>query len=169
MCLLYSRTNSSSSVGSVGHSDTVEVLNEQSVRTQELLDFFLYVIIILNSKRHSLTPPKFTLEFLYGNSEKGSVSKVSISSIIDFIGFYTVEHTIYASVFIIAYIACGSVSLYIKTLYFFLSLIALSAAAIVANIKIRYDAKTPQFALFWTRVICVFYSIWNSILVLFSS
>ena len=31
--------------------------------------------------------------------------------------------------------------------------------ATVANIKIRYDAKTPQFAIFGTRVICVFYSI----------
>ena len=30
------------------------------------------------------------------------------------------------------------------------------AAATIANIKIRYDAKTPQFG---TRVICVFYSI----------
>ena len=42
-------------------------------------------------------------------------------------------------------------------LYFFLTVLALSAAAI-ANIKIRYDAKTPQFAIFGTRVICVFYS-----------
>ena len=88
MCLLYSRTNSSSSVGSVGHSDTVEVLNEQSVRTQELLDFFLYVIIILNSKRHSLNPPKFTLDFLYGNGEKSAVSKVSMSGCMDCIVFY---------------------------------------------------------------------------------
>ena len=31
--------------------------------------------------------------------------------------------------------------------------------ATVANIKIRYDAKTPQFAVFGTRVIYVFYSI----------
>ena len=30
--------------------------------------------------------------------------------------------------------------------------------ATVANIMIRYDAKTPQFAIFGTRVICVFYS-----------
>ena len=59
----------------------------------------------------------------------------------------------------IAYIACGFASLYIKTLYFFLAALALSAAATVANIKIRYDAKTPQFALFGTHVICVFYSI----------
>ena len=58
----------------------------------------------------------------------------------------------------IAYMACGSASLYIKTLYFFLTVLALSAAAIVANIKIRYDAKTPQFTIFGTRVICVFYS-----------
>ena len=61
----------------------------------------------------------------------------------------------------IAYIACGSASLNIKTLYFFLTELALSEAATVANIKIRYDAKTPQFAIFGTRVICVFYSITN--------
>ena len=59
----------------------------------------------------------------------------------------------------IAYIACSSVSLYINTLYFFLTVMALSAAATVANIKIRYDAKIPQFAIFGTRVIYVFYSI----------
>ena len=59
----------------------------------------------------------------------------------------------------IAYIACGSASLYIKTLYFFLTVLALAAAATVANIEIRYDAKTPQFALLGTRVIYVFYSI----------
>ena len=53
----------------------------------------------------------------------------------------------------IAYIACG----YIKTLYFFRTVLALSAAATVANIKIRYDAKIPQFAIFGTRVIYVFY------------
>ena len=64
-----------------------------------------------------------------------------------------------ASVLYMAYIACGSASLYIKTLYFFFTVLALSAAANVANIKIRYDAKTPQFAIFGTRVICVFYSI----------
>ena len=61
----------------------------------------------------------------------------------------------------IAYIACGSDSLYIKTLYFFLTLLALSAAAAVANINIRYDAKIPQFAIFGTRGICVFYSIYG--------
>ena len=61
----------------------------------------------------------------------------------------------------IEYIACGPASLYIKTLYFFLTVLALSAAATVAKIKIRYDAKTPQFAIFGTRVICVFYSIWT--------
>ena len=52
----------------------------------------------------------------------------------------------------IAYIACGSASLYIKTLYFFLTVLELSVAATVANIKIRYDAKTPQFAIFGTGV-----------------
>ena len=65
----------------------------------------------------------------------------------------TVEYTI------LAYIACGSASLYIKTLYFFLTVLALSAAAAVANIKIRYDAKIPQFAIFGTRVIYVFYCV----------
>ena len=58
----------------------------------------------------------------------------------------------------IAYIACGSASLYIKTLYLLFFTLALSAAATVANIKICYDAKTPQLAIFGTRVICVFYS-----------
>ena len=43
-------------------------------------------------------------------------------------------------------------------LYFFLTVLALSAAATVANIKIRYDVKTPQFAIFGARVICVFCS-----------
>ena len=60
----------------------------------------------------------------------------------------------------IAYLACGSASLYIKTLYFFITVLALSAAAIIANIKIRYDAKTPQFAILGTRVNFVFYSIY---------
>ena len=55
--------------------------------------------------------------------------------------------------------ACGSASLYIKTLYLFLTVLALSAAVTIANIEIRYDAKTPQFAIFGTRTICVFYSI----------
>ena len=58
----------------------------------------------------------------------------------------------------VAYIACGSASLFIKMLYFFFCTLALSAAATVANIKIRYDAKTPQFAIFGTHVICMFYS-----------
>ena len=62
----------------------------------------------------------------------------------------------------IAYIACGSASLYILTLYFFHTVLALSAVATVANIKIRYDAKIPQFALFGTRVIYVIYSISGS-------
>ena len=52
-----------------------------------------------------------------------------------------------------------------KTLYFFLTVLALSAAAIVANIKIRYDAKIPQFAIFETPVIYVFYSFQYSITV----
>ena len=44
----------------------------------------------------------------------------------------------------IAYIACGSASLYLKSLHFFHTVMALSAAATVANIKMRYDAKTPN-------------------------
>ena len=59
----------------------------------------------------------------------------------------------------IAYIACGSALLYIKMLYFFICTFFMLAAATVTNIKIRYDAKTPQFAIFGTRVIFVFYSI----------
>ena len=46
-----------------------------------------------------------------------------------------------------------------KMLYFFFCTLGMSVAATVANIKIRYDAKTPQFAIFGTCVICVFYSI----------
>ena len=60
----------------------------------------------------------------------------------------------------IAYIACGCASLYMKTLYFFFCTLALSAVATVADIKICYDAKTPQFAIFGTRVISVFYGIY---------
>ena len=56
----------------------------------------------------------------------------------------------------ITYIACGSASLCIKTLFFFLTVLALSAAGTVADRKIRYDAKTPLFAIFGTRVIYVF-------------
>ena len=41
-------------------------------------------------------------------------------------------------------------AIYIKKLYFFLIVLALSAAATVANIKIRHDAKTPQFAILGT-------------------
>ena len=37
------------------------------------------------------------------------------------------------------------------------------AAATVTNIKTRYDAKTPQFAIFGTRVICMFYSMQRGI------
>ena len=68
---------------------------------------------------------------------------------------YCRTHNIRVCLYIIV---CGSASLYIKTLYFFHTVLALSAAATVANIKIRYDAKTPQFAIFGTPVICVFYS-----------
>ena len=53
--------------------------------------------------------------------------------------YNTVENTMFASVYYIAYIACGSASLYIKMLYFFLAVLVLSAAATVANIKIRYE------------------------------
>ena len=48
-------------------------------------------------------------------------------------------------------------AIYKNAVLFFCTL-ALSAAATIANIKIRYDAKTPQFAIFGTRIICVFYS-----------
>ena len=75
-----------------------------------------------------------------------------------YIYIYCRTHNVSVCLYI-AYIACGSASLYIKTLYFFLTVMALSAAATVANIKIRYDAKTPQFAILGTRVIYVFYSI----------
>ena len=53
-------------------------------------------------------------------------------------------------------------AIYDNAVLFFCAL-ALSAAASVANIKIRYGAKTPLFAIFGTRVICVFYStqIWQ--------
>ena len=74
--------------------------------------------------------------------------------IYDYCRTYNVSVCLY-----VAYIACGSVSLYIKTLYFLLIVLALSAAAAVATIKIRYDAKIPQFAIFGTRIIYVFYSI----------
>ena len=36
---------------------------------------------------------------------------------------------------------------------------AVSGGLTVADIKIRYDVKTPQFAIFGACVICVFYSI----------
>ena len=72
--------------------------------------------------------------------------------------YNTVEQTIYAFVYI-SYIACGSASLYIKTPYFFIFTFFMLTAATVANIKIRYDAKTPQCAIFGTGVICVFHSI----------
>ena len=48
-------------------------------------------------------------------------------------------------------------AMYENAVLFFCTL-ALSVAATVANIKIRYDAKTPKFAIFGTSVICVFYS-----------
>ena len=54
-------------------------------------------------------------------------------------------------------------TIYKNAVLFFCTL-TLSAAATVANIKIRYVAKTPQFAIFGTRVICVFYSILVSII-----
>ena len=48
-----------------------------------------------------------------------------------------------------AHISCGSTLLYIKTL---------SAAATIVNIKFCTDAKIPQFPIFGTRNICLFYS-----------
>ena len=50
-------------------------------------------------------------------------------------------------------------AIYKNAVLFFLTVLALSAAATVANIKIRYDAKTPLFAIFGTRAIYVFCSI----------
>ena len=45
-------------------------------------------------------------------------------------------------------------SLHIKMLYFFFCTLALSAAATVANIKIGYDGKTPQFVIFVCSTVC---------------
>ena len=47
-----------------------------------------------------------------------------------------------------------------KNVVLFSYRLALPAAVTVANIKIGYDAKIPQFAIFGTRVIYVFYSIY---------
>ena len=49
---------------------------------------------------------------------------------------YSRTHNVRVCLYI-AYIAFGSASLYIKTLYFSLTVLALSAAATVANIKMR--------------------------------
>ena len=51
----------------------------------------------------------------------------------------------------IAYIACGSASLYVKMLHFFLTVLALSGAATITNIKIPYDAK----------IVCSTVAIWS--------
>ena len=59
-------------------------------------------------------------------------------------------------------------AIYKNAVLFFCTL-ALSSAATVANIKIRYDAKTPQFAIFGTRVLCVFYSRLNLRLISYST
>ena len=50
-------------------------------------------------------------------------------------------------------------AIYKNAVLFFYTLALSAAAATVANIKIRYDAKTSQFAIFARRVVCVFYSI----------
>ena len=53
----------------------------------------------------------------------------------------------------IAYIACGSASLYIKTLYLFFCTLALSEAATFTK---RYDAKNSPICYIWdTRHMCV--------------
>ena len=70
-----------------------------------------------------------------------------------YVSIYCRTHNVRVCLYI-AYIAFGSASLYIKTLYSFLIVLALSAAATDANIKIRYDAKVPQFAIFGTRHMC---------------
>ena len=59
-------------------------------------------------------------------------------------GKYRRTHDVCVCLYI-AYIACGSALLYIKTLYFFLTVVALSAAATVANIKTRYDHGLSQY------------------------
>ena len=77
---------------------------------------------------------------------------------------YTVEHTMYASVYIYSVHSMWfRFVIYKNAVLFYLYFLYGSglAAATVANIKIRYDAKTRQFAIFGTRVICVFYSIAN--------
>ena len=80
------------------------------------------------------------------------------SHFINYSSTYCRTHNLRVCLYI-AYIARGSALLYIKTLYFLICTFFMLAAATVANIEIRYDAKTPQFAIFGTRVICVFYSI----------
>ena len=71
----------------------------------------------------------------------------------------TVEHTMLASAYIYSLHSVWFHFAIYKNAVIFFTVLALSAAATVANIKIRYDAKTPQFAIFGTRVICVFYGI----------
>ena len=79
-----------------------------------------------------------------------NIVQCSTLSIGNFTNIYYRTHNVRVYLYI-AYLACGSASLYIKTLYFFLTVLLLSAAAPVTNIKIRYDAKTPHFAIFGTR------------------
>ena len=47
-------------------------------------------------------------------------------------------------------------AIYKNAVLFFCTLV-LATAATVADIKICYESKTPQFAIFGTRIICVFY------------
>ena len=99
---------------------------------------------------------------LWGRTVAGEVAKWPSGLFMEMTAFhyaiYCGTHNVRICLYI-AYIAYGYASLYVKTLHFFLTVLGLSAAATVANIKICYDAKTLQFALFGTRVICVFYSI----------
>ena len=67
---------------------------------------------------------------------------------------YCRTHNVRVCLYIV-YIACGSASLCCT---FFLLYWRCQWWLTVANIKICYDAKTPQFAIFGTCVICVFYS-----------
>ena len=76
--------------------------------------------------------PHFVLSKLATSRLKGLTGSTSTNN-------YCRTHNVSVCLYI-AYIACGSASLYIKTLNFFLTVLALSAAATVANIKIRYDA-----------------------------
>ena len=70
---------------------------------------------------------------------------------------HNVEHTMYASVYIYSVHSVWFRFAMYKNALLFICTFFMLAAATVANIKIRYDAKAPQFAIFGTRDICVLY------------